>query len=94
LRVHGYSAKMDFSASDAASVKAKFTGPQLGGSLSGGLTASWNASGSLTLSSSGDFYIAGQLVKYSGTGFSSSGPAISREFLPISKEAKALLDAR
>jgi hypothetical protein len=93
LRVSGYTVNLTFSSSDAASLQAKYTGAQLGGQLGGGFSAAWSSSGTLTLSSSGDFYIAGQLVKYARGGFAGRGPAVAPTYEPVDPSAKATVEA-
>lgn len=71
FKVSGFTAKITFDSSNAVSAKAKIpAGAVLPGGIGGGLTASWSEGGELTLTSSGDFYIAGELQEYKPTGFS------------------------
>lgn len=93
LRVHGYSAKLDFNSSDALALQAKYTGPQLAGSLGAGLSASWSANGTLTISAPDNFYIAGQLVGYNGSGFSAHGSALAASVVTVPTNTTAKVEA-
>lgn len=76
LRVSGYTAQLKFSASDAASLKAKYSGPlpkALTGDIGAQLSANWADDTTLKLTSSSDCYIAGELAPYSSAGFAIGG---------------------
>jgi hypothetical protein len=92
LRVSGYAVALQFSSTDAANLQAKYSGPQLGGALSAGLNATWGSNGKLTLSASSDFYIAGQLVKYTAGGFAEQGDAIAPTPIDVGTKAKATIE--
>ena len=81
LRISGYAAQLKFSASDAASLKAKYSGPlpkALTGDVGAELSANWTDETTLKLSSSNDFFIAGELVPYAATGFAATGSAFGK----------------
>lgn len=72
--VSGFSAKITFDQSTGAAVKAKLPpGALLPSAVGGGLSVSWSETGELTLTSVGDFYIAGELQSYRPDGFSGAG---------------------
>jgi len=76
LRVTGYTASLEFSDSDAAALKAKYSGPlpkAITGEFGGKLSASWTSNNTLKLSSKSDFYIAGELSPYKSSGFAANG---------------------
>jgi hypothetical protein len=74
LRVIGYSATLEFSTSDAAALKAKYSGvlpKSVTGDVSAEMAATWSTDNKLTLTSTGDFYLAGELVPFKPAGFAS-----------------------
>ena len=80
LRVQGFTADIVFSAADAASAKAKYSGQitsGLTGELGAGLTASWTDDTTLRITAT-DFYIAGELGRYTTSGFASGQVTASR----------------
>lgn len=86
LKVRGFSTSLEFSSDVAAGLKGKYNGSLpagLAGDVSGGLNASWKSANTLTLTSAGDFYIAGEFQPYSPTGFASGsdafGPVVNME---------------
>lgn len=79
LRVKGFSAELEFSASQAASLKAKYQGQlpaQLTGELNLGLEGTWVNETTLKIAAK-DFYIAGELGKYEAAGFAAADNPVS-----------------
>ncbi|MDB5977666.1 MAG: putative lipoprotein [Nevskia sp.] len=76
LLIKGFSAELEFSDSDVASLKGKYSGAiakSITGDLTASLDAQWSSDNKLTLTSTDDFYVAGQLVPFSATGWAAGG---------------------
>jgi hypothetical protein len=76
LRVSGFSTTLEFSSDVAAGLHAKYNGAlpaNLAGNVGGGLNASWTGQNTLTLTSNGPFYIAGEFQPYLPSGFAAAG---------------------
>jgi hypothetical protein len=76
LRVSGFSATLEFTDSDTLGLKGKYSGTlskQITGDVGAELSASWTSDNKLVLTSTGDFYIAGELVPFKAGGFSAGG---------------------
>lgn len=66
LKVKGLTATLDFSSNVGPTVKAKFPFPHVPSSQGGvNITGNWESDTKLTLTATSDFYIAGELRKYS-----------------------------
>jgi hypothetical protein len=79
LRVQGFSAELEFTATEAASLKAKYQGAlpaQLTGELNAGLQGQWKNETTLKITAQ-DFYIAGEFGQYRATGFAAAEGAVS-----------------
>lgn len=75
LRVKGMQAELEFSESTGVDVKAKIPNGAIGlpaGSTGVGLSAQWTGNTKLTLTAPSDFYIAGELRRFSETGLAGS----------------------
>lgn len=76
LRVSGFSEKLSFDSSDTPTLKTQYNGPLAAGatgSIGATLTGTWDQGNTLTISSTGDFYIEGELSGYTTTGLAASG---------------------
>ncbi len=90
LLVRGFKAKLSFDTATAAALNAKLKDGVLkpiNGDLGAALNVKWEKSEELTLTSVDDFYVAGELSKYSSTGFASSGSWFSPT-IDVEKNAK------
>ncbi|KRB79688.1 hypothetical protein ASE00_18395 [Sphingomonas sp. Root710] len=96
LKVSGFSTEMTFSSEVATDLKAKYPdGPLPGGvagSVSGGLSLSWSTTGTLKITSTDDFYIAGEFQQFKADGFAAAGAPSFGEKVDIGVKAKAARD--
>lgn len=93
LKVQGFEAKMSFDKSAAAELKAKYSGgalQALNGELGAGLNVKWASETEMVITSPGDFYVAGELVRYEPTGFASAAVEIEKvkikKGMPVASE--------
>ncbi len=75
LRISGYSATLEFNDSDAIALKGKYSGGLPVGDVGAEISTSWSSSNKLTITSTRDFYIAGELVPFKSGGFAAKGDA-------------------
>lgn len=96
LKITGFSTKMTFDTNVTPSLKAKYSGPLptgVSGQLGANLSASWDDSNTLTITSNDDFYIEGKLSQYKTTGLAAAGasPFGNPDGIDIDKRRHALL---
>jgi len=90
LRVHGFSADLEFDSNSAATLKAKYNGglpAGTSGEVSAGFEGKWTSETNLKISAK-DFYIAGELGEYKSTGFAAASGRVSDA---VDVEQKAVL---
>jgi hypothetical protein len=76
LKVTGYEATLTFDSQTGTSIKGKYSDTITSTNFSPSLNLAWSGNTELKITSKEDFYIAGELVSYSSSGFSSSNGGV------------------
>jgi hypothetical protein len=77
LLVKGMSADLEFSSSDAAQLKAKYSGnlgALSGSDISVGFDGKWTSATTLNIATAGSFYLVGKMAPLVSGGFAAGGP--------------------